>query len=278
MRYLIFILWLLLGLLYYWICTQCCGNAVVDKTSAMVPAAAATAPCPDITAYSFNWDGINPVQEKSTNYGDLGKTLLSGLKNNQILQITGLYRDGESNETSYENIGLARANNFAKLINAGSEKVKLIARKINAGARAKDCAFAGVQTKALVTSANVIEEEVKDKFGNISTRTTIYFPFNSTNKLNNKEVENYLNDVASRVKSSGERVQLTGHTDNVGPDNDNMSLGQRRADIVKRYLVSKGVSASKIIANSKGESSPVATNDTSDGRQKNRRTELQIIK
>ncbi|MCL4165843.1 UNVERIFIED_CONTAM: hypothetical protein GTU68_047178, partial [Idotea baltica] len=92
------------------------------------------------------------------------------------------------------------------------------------------------------------------------------------------EVENYLDDVADRVKKSGERVRLTGHTDSFGDDASNQRLGQNRADIIKRYLVSKGVASSKILTASKGESSPLTTNATKAGRAENRRTELQIIK
>jgi len=57
-----------------------------------------------------------------------------------------------------------------------------------------------------------------------------------------------------------------------------VKLGQRRSNIVRDYLISQGVSAAQITANSAGESQPIATNDTDAGRQQNRRTELQIIK
>ena len=57
-----------------------------------------------------------------------------------------------------------------------------------------------------------------------------------------------------------------------------MSLGQRRADIIKRYLIDQGVPANQITALSKGELDPVADNGTKAGMAKNRRTELQIIK
>ena len=87
-----------------------------------------------------------------------------------------------------------------------------------------------------------------------------------------------MNDVATRVIASKEQIVLTGHTDNVGSDESNLALGQSRADIVKNYLIQKGVAADKISSTSKGESSPIADNTTEDGRTKNRRTELQIIK
>jgi len=55
-----------------------------------------------------------------------------------------------------------------------------------------------------------------------------------------------------------------------------MRLGQRRADVIKNYLISKGVSRANIIASSKGETSPRADNSTASGKAENRRTELQI--
>ncbi len=69
-------------------------------------------------------------------------------------------------------------------------------------------------------------------------------------------------------------MEIDGHTDSVGADQYNMGLGQRRADAVKRYFVSKGIRESRLTARSFGESRPVASNDTEEGRQTNRRVEL----
>ncbi|MBL4656033.1 MAG: OmpA family protein [Bacteroidia bacterium] len=72
-------------------------------------------------------------------------------------------------------------------------------------------------------------------------------------------------------------VEIAGHTDNVGDDASNMKLSQRRANAVRGYVISKGISASRMIAKGYGETQPVATNETSEGRQKNRRTEVRVI-
>jgi len=69
-------------------------------------------------------------------------------------------------------------------------------------------------------------------------------------------------------------VGIEGHTDSVGPDAYNQSLGQRRAASVRDFLVGKGVPASRLTASSYGESRPIATNDTDEGRALNRRVEL----
>lgn len=73
-----------------------------------------------------------------------------------------------------------------------------------------------------------------------------------------------------------EMVIATGHTDSVGTDAYNQKLSERRAAAVKAYLVSKGIPASKITTIGKGESQPVATNKTAEGRQKNRRVDIEF--
>ena len=73
-----------------------------------------------------------------------------------------------------------------------------------------------------------------------------------------------------------EMVIATGHTDSVGTDAYNVKLSDRRAAAVKAYLVSKGIAASKITTLGKGESQPVATNKTKEGRQKNRRVDIEF--
>ncbi len=71
-------------------------------------------------------------------------------------------------------------------------------------------------------------------------------------------------------------VAIEGHTDNVGSENTNYTLSQRRADAVKSYLVGQGIASGRISASGKGEGSPVAGNDSFTGRQQNRRVEVII--
>ncbi len=73
------------------------------------------------------------------------------------------------------------------------------------------------------------------------------------------------------------RIRLEGHTDNVGDFQSNMILSQRRAEAVRQYLVKKGIAASRMEAKGYGETKPVASNDTEEGRQTNRRTVVTIL-
>jgi OOP family OmpA-OmpF porin len=74
-----------------------------------------------------------------------------------------------------------------------------------------------------------------------------------------------------------EVVIATGHTDSVGSEAYNQNLGERRAQAVRAYLVSKGVNKRRVYVESRGESQPVADNKTAAGRAKNRRVEIEVI-
>lgn len=72
-------------------------------------------------------------------------------------------------------------------------------------------------------------------------------------------------------------AELRGHTDNVGDPASNMTLSEARANNVMQYLLNKGISASRLTAKGFGDTTPIDTNDTPEGRLQNRRTELRII-
>jgi len=100
---------------------------------------------------------------------------------------------------------------------------------------------------------------------------TILFDTNSA-----RIKDTYVLDEAVKILEANPALtgEIRGHTDNTGPEEYNMKLSQRRADAVLEYFVSKGVSADRLRAVGYGESSPVASNDTRDGRALNRRVEI----
>jgi len=73
------------------------------------------------------------------------------------------------------------------------------------------------------------------------------------------------------------KVELAGHTDNVGDAASNQVLSNSRAGNVLSYLLSKGVNSGRLSAKGYGQDQPLESNDSAEGRQANRRTELRII-
>lgn len=88
----------------------------------------------------------------------------------------------------------------------------------------------------------------------------------------------YLDELANVLNETNWTLLLIGHTDNVGSDSDNLILSKKRAEAVKNYLVSKGIADVRITTIGKGESEPLVSNETEQGREKNRRVEFLITK
>lgn len=86
-----------------------------------------------------------------------------------------------------------------------------------------------------------------------------------------------LKRIATFVQTYGYKVRLAGHTDNVGQPEANKALSQARAESVRNQLIQYGCQPEKITAIGYGDTKPVDTNDTEEGRQKNRRVEITII-
>jgi outer membrane protein OmpA-like peptidoglycan-associated protein len=91
------------------------------------------------------------------------------------------------------------------------------------------------------------------------------------------EAAKNLQELAKSLNKFGNsNLLIVGHTDSQGEDAYNMSLSQRRANAASAYLQSQGVPSARISTSGRGESEPVATNDTDAGRQLNRRVEVAI--
>jgi outer membrane protein OmpA-like peptidoglycan-associated protein len=89
-----------------------------------------------------------------------------------------------------------------------------------------------------------------------------------------------LEQAAAAIKSApaGTVLEIGGYTDNVGNPTGNQRISQQRADAVRRFLVDKGVSSDSLVSKGYGDSNPIASNDTADGRFKNRRIEYKDLK
>ncbi|MFH6568264.1 MULTISPECIES: OmpA family protein [Pseudomonas] len=126
--------------------------------------------------------------------------------------------------------------------------------------------------------AVVVVETVVVKEETIVVRD-VHFEFNSA-KLTAADKDK-LNVIAARLKKDAANAQLkvTGYTDSVGSDSYNLKLSKERAHSVVEYLIDSGIPRSQFVSVAgAGESNPVASNHTPEGRAQNRRTEIQIIR
>lgn len=73
------------------------------------------------------------------------------------------------------------------------------------------------------------------------------------------------------------RIEIQGHTDSQGASSYNQALSQRRSDAVKKYLVNNGIDNNRLVAKGYGETKPISTNNTAEGRLKNRRIDIIIL-
>jgi outer membrane protein OmpA-like peptidoglycan-associated protein len=105
----------------------------------------------------------------------------------------------------------------------------------------------------------------------------IFFDFDKS--LLKSESGPELDRIADLLKEKGTmEIEIAGHTDNVGPDAYNKALSERRAKTVVAYLVRKGIDKNRLQVQFFGETKPIETNDTEEGREKNRRVEFKILK
>jgi len=128
-------------------------------------------------------------------------------------------------------------------------------------------------TPAPVAPAPAKPKPVAEK---VTFAADVFFDFDKS--IIKPEGRSKLDDLANKIRDINLEVIIgIGHTDSVGSDAYNQRLSVRRAEAVKAYLVSKGIEANRVYTEGKGEKQPIADNKTSDGRAKNRRTEIEVI-
>jgi len=104
----------------------------------------------------------------------------------------------------------------------------------------------------------------------------IFFETNSYQLKNESKTE--LNKLVEFMNNNQKIIaELSGHTDNIGTEEDNQILSENRAKEVEKYLIQHGVNEKRLSAKGYGESMPIATNNTPEGRSQNRRTEFKIL-
>lgn len=92
-----------------------------------------------------------------------------------------------------------------------------------------------------------------------------------------KNSKTELNKLATLIRQNILKVEISGHTDNVGTAKDNENLSAKRAESVCNYLISQGINKNLLVAKGFGASQPVGDNTTEEGRKNNRRIEIKIL-
>jgi outer membrane protein OmpA-like peptidoglycan-associated protein len=123
--------------------------------------------------------------------------------------------------------------------------------------------------------ANVKPEPVQSEVITLSDAGDVLFAFNQSELT--PAAQSKLDSLMPKLQSADVvSIKVIGHTDNIGSDTYNQALSERRASSVAAYLLSQGLAPNKLTSEGKGQSQPVADNETEEGRAKNRRVELHI--
>jgi len=114
------------------------------------------------------------------------------------------------------------------------------------------------------------------KAGNKTILKNIFFETNSYELKPESAIE--LNKLAYFIVNNPTlKIEISGHTDNIGTENFNRKLSENRAKTVVGYLISKGIPTDRLLSKGYGKTQPISDNNTEEGRAQNRRTEFKII-
>jgi outer membrane protein OmpA-like peptidoglycan-associated protein len=237
------------------------ARAVVPQVEASPRAGVAVT---NITDARKALDRANALAEKHGNLADIQYEATVANRNAQIAN---------------EKILTAQARDDVDKGTAERQAVLAEARSLEAQRNAQQARSATAQAQSAEERAKALERELADLKGKKTDRgvvVTLGDVLFDTGKATLKPgAYGTIERLAAVLKEDPSRkVMVEGHTDNVGSDEYNQALSERRAQSVQAALFERGVDASQISTVGKGESTPVASNDTPAGRQQNRRVEL----
>lgn len=197
------------------------------------------------------------------------------------IDITGYYRSDETNSSAYPNLGLARANSVKNyLISQGVPSKQIDTHgQLNDDFNPDDTStlFGPLKFGIVTLEEGATNEELEAACDAIRKNPIVLYFKTGQAQINLTAEQRQKIEVMSRcVDKLGVKILSIGHTDNTGNADANMALGQGRADFAKDYLVRNGILGDNIEATSKGQTEPIADNNTEEGRKENRRTVITI--
>jgi OmpA-OmpF porin, OOP family len=283
--WLITLLWFFAGAWWYGSCSKCttCADTALPTT----PVAAEK--LPGFAVADSNW---NLSTADNLRFGKSGSVPVLGTDINRTLDslsvyakehpgktitITGHYKTGETNTSSFEHLGLARADEMKKwLVSKGVADANIITQSQldeSLYFNAADTLIGGISMIINSATAAPVVPLKEDLFA----PRTVYFN-TGKNTLNvDAELKNYLQQANTYLQSHPDKKLLvTGYTDNVGDPDKNIQLSANRAAFVKGELVKQGLTNDRMESSGKGMADPAADNATAEGRAKNRRVTIQL--
>jgi outer membrane protein OmpA-like peptidoglycan-associated protein len=122
-------------------------------------------------------------------------------------------------------------------------------------------------------------DSLKKFYDSMPKDLMIYFDFDRSNFKGDPQIDNTISEMKKWVETYPDyKIHIIGHTDFVGTQEYNNTLGMKRAEIVKNYVEKQGVVPDKIVVTSLGKEQSVDNQITSEGRSKNRRTVITLKK
>jgi OmpA-OmpF porin, OOP family len=254
-------------ILYYYLCCNC------KNDNQSLPEVAAVKPIENSNLSTFSIDG------KDFSHKNFGSFNFKNSDFNAILPVNAL--STEKNTSAFENLGFARANNIKNYFVSKGVSSELIDINgvVKEDLNIKDTTIYGPVSinvaEANAETPTIDWAGVKAKLN--ANPLILYFntgqasiDLSVSDRKKITEITRYLDNV------EGSKLDVVGHTDNVGDKTKNTKLGLDRADFAKKYLASNGISNDRIASSSKGPDEPIADNTTKKGKAKNRRVEVKI--
>ncbi|MFA7326661.1 MAG: OmpA family protein [Candidatus Kapaibacterium sp.] len=235
-------------------------------------------------AYMVTYEGLEGYEGGS----DIVKIELSkSVQPDPVVLVYGEVLNKKTNEpiaASIEYFGLKDDKNYGNATsNAETGEYKIILpRGVNYGFKSSTKGFISVSENLDLTELKEYKEIEKNLY-------LVPVEIGQTIRLNNiffdtglailrEESENELENLKKLLSDNGKMtIEVSGHTDNVGNDANNMKLSSDRAQAVVQWLLDKGINTSRLTSKGYGETKPVGSNSTEEGKQLNRRVEFTII-
>lgn len=133
-----------------------------------------------------------------------------------------------------------------------------------------------VTLRPLPKIEEIVEVPVEEVVGQVFVLHNMFFATNQTTILPESEAAlQVLYDFLTANPNT--RIKIIGHTDSVGKDAANQTLSEGRAEAVRQALIARGIDAARMESEGRGESEPIADNETEEGRAQNRRVEVEVL-